>query len=110
MGHSGAVPSEDSTGKRTRRSGITKTGNAHLRRIAVEVAWSYRRPPWYGLRKRQESISEEVKEIAWKAQHRLHERAFAHVLHLVQIILPCSLLCDLREAQLRDPDDGGDRL
>ena len=28
----------------------------------------------YGLRKRQESISEEVKEIAWKAQHRLHKR------------------------------------
>jgi len=26
------------------------------------------------LRKRQESISEEVKEIAWKAQHRLHKR------------------------------------
>ena len=29
---------------------------------------------WYGLRRRQESISEEVKEIAWKAQHRLHKR------------------------------------
>jgi hypothetical protein len=28
----------------------------------------------YELRKRQESISEEVKEIAWKAQHRLHKR------------------------------------
>jgi hypothetical protein len=26
------------------------------------------------LRKRQEGISEEVKEIAWKAQHRLHKR------------------------------------
>jgi transposase len=24
--------------------------------------------------RRQESISEEVKEIAWKAQHRLHKR------------------------------------
>jgi hypothetical protein len=34
------------------------------------------RPPgiWYGLRRRQESISEEAKEIAWKAQHRLHKR------------------------------------
>jgi len=33
-------------------------------------------PPgiWYGLRRRQESISEEAKEIAWKAQHRLHKR------------------------------------
>jgi len=26
------------------------------------------------LRRRQESISEEAKEIAWKAQHRLHKR------------------------------------
>jgi transposase len=75
MGYCGAVPSEHSSGKRTRRGSITKTGNAHLRRIVVEAAWSYYRPPciWYGLRKRQESISEEAKEIAWKAQHRLHK-------------------------------------
>jgi transposase len=75
MGYCGAVPSEDSIGKRTRRVSITKTGNAHLRRIVVEAAWSYHRPPciWYGLRKRQ-SISEEAKAIAWKAQHRLHKR------------------------------------
>jgi len=39
MGYCGAVPSEDSSGKRTRRGGITKTGNAHLRRIVVEAAW-----------------------------------------------------------------------
>jgi transposase len=76
MGYCGVVPSEDSSGKRTRRGGTTKTGNAHLRRIVVEAAWSYRRPPsiWYGLRRRQKSISEEAKEIAWKAQHRLHKR------------------------------------
>ena len=76
VGYCGTVPSEDSSGKRVRRGGITKTGNAHLRRIVVEAAWSYRRPPgiWYGLRRRQESVSEEVKEIAWRAQHRLHKR------------------------------------
>ena len=47
-----------------------------LRRIVVEAAWSYQRPPaiWAGLRKRQQSASEEAKEIAWKAQHRLHKR------------------------------------
>jgi len=38
MGYSGAVPSEDSSGKRTQRGSITKTGNAHLRRIVVEAA------------------------------------------------------------------------
>jgi transposase len=76
MGYSGAVPSEDSSGQRTRRGGITKTGNAHLRRIAIEAAWSYRLRPGVGpaLRKRQEGVSEEIKEIAWKAQHRLHKR------------------------------------
>jgi transposase len=76
MGYSGAVPSEDSSGKRTQRGSITKTGNAHLRRIAVEAAWSYRLRPGVGpaLRKRQEGVPEEIKEIAWKAQHRLHKR------------------------------------
>jgi transposase len=76
MGYCGAVPSENSSGQRTRRGSITKTGNAHLRRIVVEAAWSYQRPPaiWAGLRKRQQSASDEAKEIAWKAQHRLHKR------------------------------------
>jgi transposase len=76
MGSSGAVSSEHSSGKRTQRGPITKTGNAHLRRIAIEAAWAYRHRPTIGpaLRKRQEGLSEEVKEIAWKAQHRLHKR------------------------------------
>jgi transposase len=76
MGYSGAVSSEDSSGERVRRGAITKTGNAHLRRIVIEAAWSYRhRPNVSGaLRQRQEAVSEEVKEIAWKAQHRLHAR------------------------------------
>jgi transposase len=76
MGYRGAVPSEDSSGKRIQRGPITKTGNAHLRRIAIEAAWAYRHRPVIGLtlRQRQEGLSEEVKEIAWKAQHRLHKR------------------------------------
>jgi len=76
MGYSGAVPSEDSSGQRTRRGSITKTGNAHLRRIAIEAAWSYRLRPGVGpaLHKRQEGVPGEIKEIAWKAQHRLHKR------------------------------------
>ena len=76
MGYSGAVPSEDSSGERVRRGRITRTGNAHLRRIAVEAAWSYKFRPAVGpaLRKRQQGLPEEIKEIAWKAQHRLHKR------------------------------------
>jgi transposase len=76
MGYSGLVPSEDSSGERKRRGAITKTGNAHLRRVIVEAAWAYQFRPWLGgyLLKRQVGLSEEVKEIAWKAQHRLHAR------------------------------------
>jgi len=76
MGYSGAVASEDSTGTRVRRGAITKTGNAHLRRVVIEAAWAYRYRPAVGatLRKRQAAASEEVKAIAWKAQHRLYAR------------------------------------
>ena len=76
MAFSGIVPREHSSGESTRRGGVTKTGNAHLRRVVVEAAWSYRHPPAItkGLRLRQEKVSEEVKEISWKAQHRLHSR------------------------------------
>jgi transposase len=76
MGYSGAVPSEESSGKRTCRGSITKTGNAHLRRIAVEAAWSYRHRPAIGprLRKRLEGVPEPIREIAWKAQVRLFKR------------------------------------
>lgn len=76
MGYSGAVASEASSGEQVRRGGITKTGNAHLRRIVIEAAWAYRHRPAVGtaLRKRQAALGDEVKAIAWKAQHRLHAR------------------------------------
>lgn len=76
MGYSGAVPSEASSGRRQQRGGITKTGNAHLRRVTIEAAWSYRRKPAVGpaLRKRQEGVPDQIKQIAWKAQMRLHHR------------------------------------
>jgi transposase len=76
MGYSGAVSSEYSSGEHIRRGGITKTGNAHLRRIVVEAAWAYRHRPCIGsgLKERQKAASQEVKDIAWKAQHRLHQR------------------------------------
>ncbi len=76
MGYSGLGVREHSSGPRTRRGGITKTGNAHLRRVVIEAAWAYRHRPAIGaaLRKRQARLSDEVKAIAWKAQHRLCTR------------------------------------
>jgi transposase len=76
MGYGGIVASQHSSGESNWRGGITKTGNAHVRRVVVEAAWAYRHRPNVGgvLRKRQERVSEEIREIAWKAQHRLHTR------------------------------------
>jgi len=76
MGYSGLVASEFTTGNRVQRGPITKTGNAHLRRVITEAAWAYQRRPWVGgaLLKRQQGLDQEIKDIAWKAQWRLYHR------------------------------------
>jgi transposase len=76
MGYSGIVSREHSSGERIRRGAISKAGSAHLRRIVVEAAWAYRHRPGLGprLQARQRDQSEEIKAMAWKAQHRLHAR------------------------------------
>lgn len=76
MGYSGMVSRENSSGNSVHRGAITKTGNAHLRRVVGEAAWAYQHRPAMSvaLKKRQEGLSEEIKEIAWKAQHRLCTR------------------------------------
>lgn len=80
MAFVGLVPSERSSGKRTQRGSITKTGNKHVRRILVEAAWHYFRPAQMSraLRARNALVSDEVRGIAWKAQKRLH-RKFHHL-------------------------------
>ena len=78
MGYSGLVSREHSSGKSIQRGAITKTGNAHLRRVLVEAAWTYQhRPNVQGrVLRRQKSmaLSDEARRIAWKAQQRLHKR------------------------------------
>ena len=76
MGYAGMVSREHSSGQSIRRGAISKAGNAHLRRIVTEAAWSYRHRPNLGatLKTRQGGQSEELKAIAWRAQHRLHDR------------------------------------
>jgi hypothetical protein len=74
MGYSGMGAREDSS-VRTRRGGITKTGNAHLRRIAIEAAWAYRHGAVGGASPETPGHPQwEVKAIGWKAQLRLHAR------------------------------------
>lgn len=76
MGYVGLIPTEQTTGKTCRRGPISKTGNAHVRRLLVESAWHYRRQPRMSkaLRERSVGVSPGVCAIAWKAQTRLHNR------------------------------------
>jgi len=76
MAFVGLIPSEHSSGTKRARGGITKTGNAHLRRVLVEAAWHYRHHPFVGdaLRRRQCGAPEAVIQRAWTAQQRLHHR------------------------------------
>ena len=76
MAFLGLVPRERSSGESSRKGGMTKAGNAYLRRLFVEAAWSYRhRPAVKGeLAKRLENQSAQVQAISWKAQKRLHDK------------------------------------
>jgi transposase len=74
MSYLGVTPSEHSSGERRRRGPITKSGSRHARRLLVEAAWHYRRPPRVAgsLARRQRDGEPEVIAISWKAQRRLH--------------------------------------
>jgi transposase len=76
MGYLGLVPGERSTGDSVRRGSITKMGNARMRHLLVESAWTYRHPPRVGATKlaKLARVSPKVREIAWKAQSRLTAR------------------------------------
>lgn len=79
MGYLGLVPSERSSGPHTSRGSITKAGNPHVRWKLVEAAWSCRHRPALSvlLERRSKGLPQEVRDIAWKAQKRLHKRYWA---------------------------------
>jgi len=74
MSYLGVVPSEHSSGAQRRLGPITKSGSQHARRLLVEAAWHYRRPPGVStnLRRRQQGADPKVVALSWKAQRRLH--------------------------------------
>ncbi len=76
MAYLGLVPSEHSSGPRQRRGGITKTGNAHVRRVLVEAAWAYRHRPSLTTRQYKVLAAQppEVAAIAREATARLTKR------------------------------------
>ncbi len=76
----GLVPSEHTSGTKRRQGAITKAGSSHARRLLVEAAWHYRRPPRASetLRRRQAGHPPAAIDAAWRAQLRLHRR-WAHL-------------------------------
>jgi transposase len=77
MSFLGLTPGEHSSGTRVRQLGITKAGNSAVRRILFEAAWAYRVTPRVGSHMHvymPKNVSQDVKDIAWKAQLRLCKR------------------------------------
>jgi len=76
MAYLGLVPSENSSSDKTRRGGITKAGNSHVRRVLVESAWHYRHAAGVGkvLLQRRTGQPARAIAIANRAQQRLCRR------------------------------------
>jgi len=74
----GLVPSEDSSSTSINRGSITKTGNAHLRRLLIESASHYNRvrtgQKSKALKARQQGNPPEVIQYADKANERLRKK------------------------------------
>jgi transposase len=70
----GLTPSLHQSGESSHQGSITKTGSGFARRLLVESAWHYGRPPRIGvtLQNRQLGQPDHVLQIANRAQHRLH--------------------------------------
>lgn len=76
MAYLGLVPTEYSSGASTRRGGITKAGNGHVRRVLIEAAWHYRHKPRVSrdIKKRREGQPPSAIACADKAMRRLHKK------------------------------------
>ena len=74
----GLVPGENSSGEKTQRTGITKAGNRHLRRLLIESAQCYSKgyvpKKSKALKARQQGNTREVIAYADKANERLKRK------------------------------------
>jgi len=73
----GLTPSESSSGASRALGGITKTGNAHARRLLIEAAWHHRpayRPSSPILRARWDRAGAEARARGHAGNQRLHQR------------------------------------
>ena len=69
----GLTPSLAQSGQTSTHGAVTKTGSTYARRLLVEAAKHYARPPRGGaaLARRQEGQPDHVLQTAWRAQQRL---------------------------------------
>lgn len=76
MSYLGFVPSENSSGGKRRKGGITKAGNSHLRKLLIEGAWHYTKGARVGkrLEQRRADCQASVIDIADRALHRLSKK------------------------------------
>jgi transposase len=73
----GLVPTENSSGQSRSQGGLTRTGNAHARRLLVEAAWHHRTrytPTSPTLRARWALADPAARERAHQGNLRLHRR------------------------------------
>lgn len=73
----GLVPTESSSGQSRSQGGLTRTGNAHVRRLLVEAAWHHRpryTPTSPTLRARWALAIPAARERAHQGNLRLHRR------------------------------------
>jgi transposase len=72
----GLVPAEHSSGATRRQGPITRCGNRYARTLLTEAAWAYRYAPKVSrlIESRAQDIDPQVRDIAWRAQIRLHHQ------------------------------------
>ena len=76
MAFLGLVPTENTSGNKQSRGGISKSGNPHALWILIEQATHYRVPPKVSaqLSARQEGVAPWIKNLSWATQTRLSHR------------------------------------
>jgi transposase len=107
----GLVPGKDASADRNPRMPITKAGNSRARRILVEAAWSYARPPSIAqrLKRRLAGQPAKVVELSWTTQRRLHER-YGYLVSrgkepVVAVVAVARELCNVVWAMMNVADD-----
>jgi transposase len=79
MSFLGLVPMEASSGQSRHQGGLTKTGNAHVRRVLIQSAQTYRfAPSLHGLVGRRLAAcgpwQSDLSAMSWRCQQRLYSR------------------------------------